>query len=98
LQDLVNAPTLAATNWSESIAAFLIYLFLLVIKGLVIAFIISFYFSANTIIYSLMRNRVDNTALEDIYMPFNEAKTEPIPIEPEAEQSQSQPESESKDD
>ena len=44
-----------------------------------------------------MRNRVDNTALDDIYMPFDEAKTEPTTIKHETEQSQSQPESESKD-
>jgi uncharacterized membrane protein YgaE (UPF0421/DUF939 family) len=57
----------ATGNWSESIAAFLVYLFVLVIVGLVVSFIISFYFSANTVIYALMRNKVDNTPLEEIY-------------------------------
>jgi len=66
-----------AANWTESIAAFLVYLFLLVVIGLVVSFIICFYFSANTIIYSLMRKTVDNTAFEDIYMQFDEAETEP---------------------
>ncbi len=66
-----------ATNWTESVAVFLVYLFVLVIVGLVVSFIISFYFSANTIIYSLMRKTVDNTALEDIYMQFDEADVEP---------------------
>ena len=33
--------------------------------GLVVAFIVSFFFSANTVIYSLIRNKVDNTAVED---------------------------------
>ena len=64
-----------AANWSESVAAFLIYLSALVIVGLVVSFVISFYFSANTIIYSLMRNKVDNTAFEDIYTYSEETLT-----------------------
>lgn len=55
------------TNWSESFAAFLVHLWLLVIVGLLISFVISFYFSANTIIYSLMRKKVDNVEVTDVY-------------------------------
>jgi hypothetical protein len=66
----------AAGNWSESIAAFLVYLSVLVIVGLAVSFIISFYFSASTVIYALMRNKVDNTALEEIYTEPEEAKSE----------------------
>jgi len=65
--NLLGSSDLAASNWSESVAAFLIYIFLLVIVGLVVSFVISFYFSANTIIYSLMRRSVDDTDLEDVY-------------------------------
>jgi len=79
---------LAIANWSQSIAAFLIYLLLLVVVGLVVSFVISFYFSANTIIYSLMRNRVDNTVLEDIYTPAEDIETEPTTVESESDQSQ----------
>jgi len=79
----------AASNWCESVAAFIVYLCLLVVVALVVSFVISFYFSANTIIYSLMRNRVDGTALDDIYIPPEEIKTEP------AAESQSKPEEES---
>jgi len=68
-ENLGGQPVQAALNRSESIAAFLIHLNVLVIIGLVIAFFVSFYFSANTIIYSLMRNRLDNTALDKIYIP-----------------------------
>jgi len=66
-----------ATNWTESVAVFLVYIFVLVVIGLIVSFIISFYYSANTIIYSLMRKAVDNTAFEDIYMQFDEADVEP---------------------
>jgi hypothetical protein len=75
-----------ASSWTESVGAFLIYLFLLAVVGLIVSFIISFYFSANTIIYSLMRHKVDNTALEDIYTYYDEGETEPAPTESEPEQ------------
>jgi len=75
-------------NSTESVAAFLVHLFVLVVVGLVVSFIISFYFSANTIIYSLMRSKVDNTAREDIYMNFDEADAESKTIEREPQQEQ----------
>ncbi|MBA7477675.1 hypothetical protein ES707_13089 [subsurface metagenome] len=81
---------------TESVAAFLVYLCLLAVVGLIVSFIISFYFSANTIIYSLMRNRVDNTALEDIYTHFEDVETEPATTESRPEEVQ--PESETQPD
>jgi hypothetical protein len=83
------------SNWSETTGAFLVFIFLLVIVGLLVSFIISFYFSTNTIIYSLMRKKVDNTALEDIYTQLDEAEIEPTTTESQPEQTSSQPESES---
>lgn len=91
---LRGSSALATANWSESIAAFLVWLVLLVVTGLVVSFAISFYFSANTIIYSLMRNRVDNTALDDIYTQAEDVSTEPASTEAE----ESQPESETQPD
>jgi len=84
--NLLGSPDLAAANWSEVFAAFLVHLFLLVIVGLLVSFILSFYFSANTIIYSLMRNRVDNTAIEDIYTDLEDIQTEPTTTESEEPQ------------
>ncbi len=81
---------------AESVAAFLVYLCLLAVVGLIVSFIISFYFSANTIIYSLMRNRVDNTALEDIYTHFEDVETEPATTESRPEEVQ--PDSETQPD
>jgi hypothetical protein len=83
---LINYKDVVTTNRTESIGAFLIYLFLLAVVGLVVSFIISFYFSANTIIYSLMRCKVDNTAIEDMYTYFDEIDTEPAITESQAEQ------------
>jgi hypothetical protein len=64
----------SAANWAESTAAFLVYLVVLSVIGLLVGYLLSFYFSANTIIYALMRNSVDNTALEDV---FTEAPPKP---------------------
>jgi len=83
-------PSASATNWTQSFAGFLVRLCLLIVIGLVVSFIVSFYFSANTIIYSLMRNRVDNTAMEDVYIPFDESKTEPIKTESKPQDVQQQ--------
>jgi len=93
---LFGSSTTTAITWSEKTAAFLIYFFVLVIIGLVVSFIISFYFSANTIIYSLLRKKVDNTPLDDIYTYYIEADTEIDIPEPknEKEQSETEPESE----
>src|SRR5438045_9688872 len=59
-------------KWSEAIAAFLIMLWNFLLIGLLGAFAISFYFSANTIIYYLMRREVDATELDDVYVEETE--------------------------
>jgi hypothetical protein len=98
LRDLLVTPDWGALNWPQSIAAFLIYLCSSAIVGLLVAFIISFYFSANTIIYSLMRNKVDNTALEDVYKYLDEAEIEPSTIESQTQQDQLQSEPQAEPD
>jgi hypothetical protein len=55
------------------LAALLIRVWVLAIVGLLTAFLISFYFSANTIIYALLRHRVDGTPLEEVYLSPNGA-------------------------
>jgi flagellar basal body-associated protein FliL len=64
----------ATGTWQETTAALLVYLSALVIVGLVASFIISFYFSSNTVIYALMRNQVDETPLEEVYTETAETK------------------------
>ena len=54
------------TNWSETISAVLIRLCVLLVVGLLVSFIISFYFSASTIIYAALRNKADGIPLEQI--------------------------------
>ena len=95
---LLGSLDLATNNWTQSVAAFLIWLFLLVIVGLVISFVVSFYFSANTIIYSLLRNKMDNVALEDIYSDLDETIIEPTDVESESKESKPEPKSKKKKD
>jgi hypothetical protein len=66
LVDLIN-PSVPGPGWTEKLAAYVIYAWLLLVLGLVISFIVSFYFSANTIIYALIRNWTDHTDIEQIY-------------------------------
>ena len=74
---------------SEKAAAVLVYLSVLIIVGLVVSFIISFYFSANTIIYTLLRNKVDGTSLDEIYTEPEQIKAESAePQEPPLQSSQ----------
>ena len=77
--NLANPAALTPSGLTQSIAAFLISLAVLVIIGLLVSFVISFYFSANTIIYALMRNKVDQTPFDDVYTGFNETSTKYIP-------------------
>lgn len=65
--NLPGPAPLPTANWTEDIAAFLVSLCVLIVTGLVVSFVISFYFSANTIIYAALRNRVDDTPLQDVY-------------------------------
>ncbi len=88
---LRGGTTLLPGNWTESVSAFLMQVFVLIMVGLVASFIISFYFSANTIIYALMRHRVDNTALDDVYTYSDEAEASPPEPEAEEEQTPSEP-------
>jgi hypothetical protein len=95
---LVDPSTLSTANGTEKVAAFLVYIFLLVVIGLVVSFVINFYFSANTIIYSLLRHKVDNTAFEDIYTPAEPTETELAATEPPKEPTPTEPQAESNSD
>lgn len=52
----------------EKIGAFFVAFWVYLVIAMLGAFAISFYFSANTIIYSLMRHEVDATELDDVYL------------------------------
>lgn len=61
----VIAPPLNAGN---AIAAYIIAIWVHIVIALLGAFAISFFLSANTIIYYLMRREVDATEMDDVYL------------------------------
>ena len=73
LLSFVNAAS-SPTGWSESITAFVIHLFMLGIVGILLAYIISYFFSSATIIYALMRKKVDKIDVNQIYLHLEQVK------------------------
>lgn len=61
-------------SWSESIASVIIYLFLMLIVGLLISYVISFLFSTSAVIYALMRKKVDKTELDAVFVQLDHFK------------------------
>lgn len=61
---------------TEAISAGLMVWWNYLVIGLIGAFAISFYFSANTIIYYLMRREVDATELDDVYVEETDDEAE----------------------
>jgi hypothetical protein len=61
-------PNWLALRWDQDIAAFLIAFWVYLLISVLGAFAISFYFTANTIIYYLMRHEVDATEMDDVYL------------------------------
>jgi hypothetical protein len=73
----------AACQGAQTFGAFVIGLWVYVIVGFVAAFLVSFFFSANTVIYYLLRNRVDSTDMDDVYVEEEpEEQTPPLAQEP----------------
>jgi hypothetical protein len=64
----------------DSIGAFLVSFWVYLVIAILGAFVISFYFSANTIIYYLMRREVDATEMDDVYLEqIDDEFAEPAP-------------------
>jgi hypothetical protein len=66
----------------QDIGAFLIWFWVALCVAMLGAFAISFYFSANTIIYVLMRHEVDATELDDVYLEQTEEDFGDLPSAP----------------
>ena len=94
--NLYNSSGLPSVHGTGYIAAFLVHVSSLFLVCLLASFLISFYFSANTIIYAIMRNRIDGTALADIHDDFTEVEAESAGFKSDFEQTID--ESEAKDE
>jgi hypothetical protein len=74
--DLLGSKAEISMSWPQAISAFVIHLAVLFVVGLVVAFVISFYFCASTIIYALMRKTVDNVSMDQIYIQLDAVRDE----------------------
>jgi hypothetical protein len=66
---LLSAPA-DPTSWSERVAGSLIGVLMLGITVLIAAMVISYAFSGLTIIYALMRKKVDKTPIRKVWVHF----------------------------
>jgi len=82
--NLLSTPRWEAMSGSEAVAAFIIWLWVIPIAGLVLAFLLSYCCSASTTIYYLLRRKVDATDLDDVYV--EEPEDEPLLAEPGEEE------------
>lgn len=73
-----NLDTMALSG-PQALGAFFVSLWVYLAIGLLGAFAISFYFSANTILYLLMRREVDATELDDVYLEQSEEDFGDVP-------------------
>lgn len=74
---LIHSPPPFGAQYDDRIGWFLTMIWVGLSVLLLCAFLVSFYFSASTIIYCLLRREVDATDLEDVYS--EEADEEPLP-------------------
>lgn len=69
---LYSWPDWSQLSWYEYFSAFFIAVYVLIFIGLMWAFLASFYFSASTIIYILLRRDVDGTDLAEVHTDEDE--------------------------
>jgi hypothetical protein len=74
---LAFASDYQALSAGQSIGALFMNCWVMLLVSFLGAFALSLYFSANTIIYYLMRSEVDSTELDDVYLEQSEEELEP---------------------
>ena len=77
---------------AEPFGSVVILIFAWIIIGLMVAYLLSFCLSSQTIIYFLLRRSVDATDVEEVYL--EESEEEELPIEEKAEAPEKAPEGE----
>jgi hypothetical protein len=75
---------------TEAFGSVVVMIFVWMVFGLMVAFLISFCLNAQTIIYFLLRRAVDATDVEEVYV--EEAEEEPLPVEHRVEPAEKAPE------
>jgi len=100
LDVLWPAPTYArllpAFHWqamspAEMVGGALMWLWVFVVAGLVIAFLLSYFANATTVIYFLLRRKVDATDLDDVYVEEEFEEEAAAPVSPAEEPPAAEP-------
>jgi hypothetical protein len=65
-------------NWHNNVGAFFVALWLYLLFLLIVGFGYSYFWTASTIIYLLMRRKVDDTEMDEIYL--DEEPEQPFPL------------------
>ena len=83
-QDLTYRINFQALTWDQATGAALVAFWVYILLTFLAAYVISFYFSANTLIYYLMRNAVDAVELNDVFVEEGDEELDPMGETPEA--------------
>jgi hypothetical protein len=78
-------------GWGEQASTFMVDLWVLAVMGLMVSFVISFFFTANTIIYALMRHGVDKTSLAEVHTRSDEMAADRVALEAEVAEPPAEP-------
>lgn len=62
-------------RWSESAASFVIHLFMLAIVAVLLSYIVSYFYSSMTVIYALMRKKVDKVATSEVFIHLEQVNS-----------------------
>jgi len=78
-------PAAGGEPWAstDAFATVVISIFVWIVLGLAVSFLISFFFSSHTVIYFLLRKIVDATDMEEVYV--EESEEEELPVGEKAE-------------
>jgi hypothetical protein len=79
-----TAPSVAMSG-AEPVGAWLVWFWTMLVAVTVLAFLLSFCASAKTVIYFLLRRRIDATDLDDVYVDEPQEEFGPEPAEEPAE-------------
>jgi hypothetical protein len=88
------ADSITGLAWYNQISAFMVSLWVRIIFLLMIGFAYSYFFSAFTMVYLLMRRKVDDTELDEVYLEEDEPEEPllpPSPVAPSGQTTTGQP-------
>lgn len=66
--DMIYDTRLSSLSTMQAVGGGLIAFWVYIVVGIVVAYVVSFYISSNTIIYFLMRREVDATEMDEVYV------------------------------